>query len=214
MIHWQNIEGHQFRIRNKLLPYKRAPGSSFCTSAFESLWNTVPTRLASGIFQLSFWHPRLLLQVHVDASAADFGVLSSGDDPVTNQASLFAMFSNNNTKNYRHSSVAQVDGLIACLQAFSSFLSSRDSQLFTENAALLSALRVGSANPYILHRLDLLLTYFPQLCFVAGSDNRFADFLTGFTNVLYSYTSIEAYHSPQVEGELVEVHRQPRLYII
>lgn len=115
-IQWQQFQGNQFRTLYKLLSYKRAPDLSFNPKAFESLWNTVLTRLASGTFQLVFWHPPLLLQVHVDASAAGFGGLISGVNPVTKQGSLLAMYSKNNIKNYQYPSVAEVDGLIACFQ--------------------------------------------------------------------------------------------------
>lgn len=85
---------------------------------------------------------------------------------------------------FHHLSVSELDGLIFCLQDFSSYLDGRDFTIYTDNSALLMAFRACNSNTFILRRLDLLLIYFPMVQFITGTENHLADSSSRFPIVL------------------------------
>ena len=169
------LEKFAWKLRDstaKLEPWLKKAPREFEGSEFREMWNQVIREVSERIVKLGYPSEDEDLEVAVDASGDGIGaVLMSGGRPI-------AFFSRRTTKQWRHSSDSEIDGVLKALQAFQMFIACRPVKVLTDNW---SAYRI--ANPLncgapVLRRIEEILQFNPNVEFVAGKDNTFADFLS------------------------------------
>lgn len=112
--------------------------------------------------------------MYIDASVTGFGVVLLGDNQI------LALYSMGDSQPFKHSSVAEIEGLIWSLRDFKHLLINKRFMIYTNIYAILRAIKGPNYKEYVLRRLSEIMAWVSQVDFVEGARNHVVDFLSRY----------------------------------
>lgn len=185
----------QDTILAPLREWKRAEPEAFRAERFRKVWSQAVQEMDQQWGQLGYWKEGGQLEVVVDASEFGYGaaLLCNG--------TVVLMFSRRNPRPHDHSSVSEIEAVLAALEAFRHVTMGRPVKVYSDNwtVAKLGNWKGSAAQSKIVkRRIDAILDLQPQVEFVAGKQNKLADALSRATCLFPARP--EDVRSPLLEG--------------
>lgn len=131
--------------------------------------------LQSRLWTLSPWTPNMKLDLYIDASALGFGAILLRD------GKSVVLYRISNSHAYHHFSTAKLEGLVLALRTFKHFLINYSFTIYTDYWVVLHVVKGLSQKAYVLRRQLEIMTWFPHVNFVEGSQNLLVDGLSQFS---------------------------------